>query len=208
MALAHELTSSNGGASPSLSLAEARLHLHREEYHKALACLDTAIQMDLQDSNAWALKGHAHFLLGEFPEARDAYERTINYVKLPGCIHAVYLRLAEIYLQDREYVRARETLLHACRKSPSSLSWRGVGITCYQLGELKQAEDALCEANILNNLDPVIWAYLTLVCLQTDRIVEAEQAYKFAVKCGLSDGDLIGQIQALQRSQASQNPAN
>ena len=83
-----------------------------------------------------------------------------------------------------------------------------------QLGELKQAEDALCEANILNNLDPVIWAYLTLVCLQvwtwlgvvschcgaflyqrskmlhvdicvcmqTDRIVEAEQAYKFAVK--------------------------
>ena len=48
MALAHELTSPNGGASPSLSLAEARLHLHREQYHKALACLDTAIQMDLQ----------------------------------------------------------------------------------------------------------------------------------------------------------------
>ena len=66
----------------------------------------------MQDSNAWALKGHAHFLLGEFPEARDAYERAINYVKLPGCIHAVYLRLAEIYLQDREVIRTPHSCLY------------------------------------------------------------------------------------------------
>ena len=39
-----------------------------------------------------------------------------------------------------------------------------------QLGNLTQSEDALlCEANILNNLDPVVWAYLTMVCVRSER---------------------------------------
>ncbi|MCG8621339.1 MAG: hypothetical protein MJE68_04955 [Proteobacteria bacterium] len=39
-------------------------------------------------------------------------------------------------------------------------------MACYHLNDLAQAEDALCEANILNNLDSTVWAYLTLVCLK------------------------------------------
>jgi Flp pilus assembly protein TadD len=50
------------------------------------------------------------------------------------------------------------------------------------LNELGEAEDALSEANILNNADPEVWAYLSLVCLKTGRQLEAEQAYKYAVK--------------------------
>ena len=52
----------------------------------------------------------------------------------------------------------------------------------FQLGELTEAEDALAEANVLNNYDPEVWAYLSLVCLRTARQLEAEQAYKYAVK--------------------------
>lgn len=65
-----------------------------------------------------------------------------------------------------QYEEARETLLHACKHSPSSRTWFGVGVACYKLGDLEQAEDALTEANILNNLDPEVWAYLTMVCLK------------------------------------------
>ena len=56
---------------------------------------------------------------------------------------------------------------------------------CPQLGELGEAEDALMEANILNNSDPEVWGYLSLVCLRTARKVEAEQSYKHAVKVRL-----------------------
>lgn len=63
-------------------------------------------------------------------------------------------------------MQAKETLLHACKHSPSCRAWLGVGVACYQLGDLEQAEDALSEANILNNLDPEVWAYLTMVCLK------------------------------------------
>ena len=50
------------------------------------------------------------------------------------------------------------------------------------MGEYREAEDALSEANILNNLDPVVWAYLVLLCQHTHRPTEAEQALKYAIK--------------------------
>ena len=50
------------------------------------------------------------------------------------------------------------------------------------MNELAEAEDALSEANILNNSDPEVWGYLSLVCLKTGRQLEAEQAYKYAIK--------------------------
>ena len=65
-----------------------------------------------------------------------------------------------------QYEEAKQTLLRACKQSPSSRTWFGVGVACYELGDLDQAEDALSEANILNNLDPEVWAYLTMVCLK------------------------------------------
>ena len=59
-----------------------------------------------------------------------------------------------------------------------------------QLGELSDAEDALAEANILNNSDPEVWAYLALVCLRTRRQFEAEQAYKYAIKVSYRLADI------------------
>jgi len=55
-------------------------------------------------------------------------------------------------------------------------------VWCCQLGELCDAEDALIEANVLDNLEPEVWAYLCLLCLDTGRDVEAEQAYKYTLK--------------------------
>ena len=41
---------------------------------------------------------------------------------------------------------------------------------------------------MLNNADPEVWAYLSLVCLRTARQLEAEQAYKYAIKVGMLPG--------------------
>ena len=55
-----------------------------------------------QDANAWSLLGHTHFLMGDFPSAKDCYERTVDYVTRPIHLHAVYLRLADIYLREQQ----------------------------------------------------------------------------------------------------------
>ena len=66
------------------------------------------------------------------------------------------------------------------------------------LVKLQEAEDALSEANILNNNDAIVWEYLTLVCLKLDHGSEAEQAYKFALKAKLSDLNLLEEIKELR----------
>ena len=44
--------------------------------------------------------GHVKYLLGDTPEARDCYERTISFVADASEMHSIYLRLASIYLQE------------------------------------------------------------------------------------------------------------
>lgn len=77
-----------------------------------------------------------------------------------------FINYSNVCLHVVQYAMARDMYLHACSHTPSSLTWLGVGVACYRLGEHEEAEEALCEANILNNHDPEVWAYLAMVCLQ------------------------------------------
>jgi tetratricopeptide (TPR) repeat protein len=168
--------------------------------------VQAALQIDYQNPDGWAILGHIKYLLGDMETAKNAYQRTLSFVADASEMHSIYLRLASIYLQDGQFRNARDTFLMACKRSPSCVSWLGVGIACYRLGEYCDAEDALTEANILNNLDPEVWAYLCLVCLQTSRQVEAEQAYKYTVKLNLQDDDLLTEINELQQKVGFGNP--
>ncbi len=64
-------------------------------------------------------------------------------------------------------------------------------MSCYRLGDVEEAEDALAEANLYNTNDPLTWGYLTLICVRTRRRPEAEQAYKMAMRLGLGAGACV-----------------
>ncbi|XP_074658992.1 cilia- and flagella-associated protein 70-like isoform X2 [Tubulanus polymorphus] len=197
-ALAHELLLPTGGPTSEYHIAYARLKLQRKEFEEAEESLNEALEQDYQHPDAWALMGHLKYLLGDNEAANECYERTLSFMAQPSETHSIYLRLASIYLHDKKFMESKQTFLKACKQSPSCVSWLGVGIACYRLNELSEAEDALSEANILNNYDPEVWGYLSLVCLKTGRQLEAEQAYKYALKLNLQDGDLLNEIRQVQ----------
>jgi Flp pilus assembly protein TadD len=72
--------------------------------------------------------------------------------------------------------------LQACAARPCASTWLGAGIASLRLGDLKAADLAFTEANILDPHNPLVWGFLTLICLQSERVTEAETALQFAYK--------------------------
>ncbi|XP_035254634.1 cilia- and flagella-associated protein 70 [Anguilla anguilla] len=206
-ALAQQLLCPEGGRSSCYHLALARLHLLSGDYCSAEASLKEALDGGLQNPDVWALTGHLHYLTGTHSQAKTCYERTVDFVADASDMHAVYLRLGHIYLQEGQFEKAKPTYLRGCKSSPSCLTWLGVGIACYRLGELAEAEDALTEANALNNANPEVWGHLSLVCLRTGRKLEAEQCYKYATKLDLQKETLLREITELQAQVGFGNPS-
>ena len=60
--------------------------------------------------------------------------------------------------------------------------WLGAGIGLLRLDQLEEAEDALMEANVRNNKDPVVWGFVALVCLARGDKVRVDQADKAIVQ--------------------------
>uniref|UniRef100_A0A803W4Z7 Uncharacterized protein n=1 Tax=Ficedula albicollis TaxID=59894 RepID=A0A803W4Z7_FICAL len=136
-ALAHELLLSlQGGPTFAYYMALAWTYMMQEDFPRCEECLCEAIQIDPVNPNVWAQKGHLCYLQKDFVNAKECYERVISFVEDAVDLHFVYLRLGSIYLEEKE------------------------------LGEMLEAEDALSEANALNNTNAEVWGYLALICLQ------------------------------------------
>ncbi|XP_056439457.1 cilia- and flagella-associated protein 70 [Gadus chalcogrammus] len=201
-ALAQELLSSDGGLTHGLTtaycLAAAKLQMLSADYCSAAATLKGALANTSKEPEAWALLGHCSYLSGDRAKARQCYQRCLEYQRQPEDTHPVFLRLGSVYLQEGKFQNARTIYLQACSSSPSCLTWLGLGIACYRLEILSEAEEALTEANTLNNMNPDVWGYLSLVSLKIGRRLEAEQSYKYAVKLNLQDEPVLREIKELQ----------
>ncbi|XP_030337974.1 cilia- and flagella-associated protein 70 isoform X2 [Strigops habroptila] len=205
-ALAHELLSLQGGPFSEYYLALAQTYLLKEELSKCEECLCEAVRIDCMNPNVWAQKGHLCYLKKDFGEAKECYERTMGFMEDAEDMRFVYLRLGSIYLEEKLYGRAKKIYLLACKDSASCLTWLGVGIACYRLKEMVEAEDALSEANALNNTNAEVWAYLSLICLRGGRHMEAEQCYKYVIKLGLKNDALLQELRAAQLRFGFGNP--
>ena len=75
--------------------------------------------------------------------------------------------------------------------------WEIQGGVCYlRLDEVMDAEAALVEANLLDNRNASVWAYLSLVCLSTGphRIAEAERSLEQALRLGQDDAQILREL--------------
>eukprot|EP00794_Sanderia_malayensis_P017853 gene17853-19636_t len=181
-ALSCELLASNCGESAAYFQTLADLQIARKEYDKAEQSIMSCLKLEHDNPNAWCSLGHLKFLSCEEVDGKEAYERALSYEVDAQDLHTLYLRLSMMYLKEEQFLKAKKMYLEACSRRPSCISWLGAGVSSYRLEQLPEAEMALNEANILDNQNHDVWAYLTLVCTKQKRFLEAEQCYKYALK--------------------------
>ncbi|CAF4294627.1 unnamed protein product [Rotaria socialis] len=208
-ALAYEFLA-NSGKDQQVEITLAKARILQQDFSAAESHITQALSIDYENVEAWALWGHVKYLQLDFEAAKGRYQRTLVFSEKPPDLHTVYIRLGAILLsevKESSYSEAKEIFLRACRYQPTCTTYLGLGVACYRMNQYDDAEEALTEANFLNNQSAEVWGYLTLICLQTKRYIEAEQSYKYAIKLDLPAGPLLDEIKTVQHQVGFGNPS-
>lgn len=155
----------------------------------AILALEDLVTRNPEGKRAWALLGQCHHICQRNAKAMRCFQHaealspegsgpTTKPTLLSGT--AVRQMYGELLLETKSYETAREVFLRAAKSEPNATLWMGAGIASFRLGQLEPAELALSEANLYDNHNPSVWAYLTLVCMKQGREQEAEASFKTA----------------------------
>eukprot|EP00960_Hanusia_phi_P026392 746230-Hanusia_phi.AAC.9 len=192
------------GPSQEFDILLAKTYLAVRQLERAKEILlgpDGILSKDKRNAVAMTLVGHALFLEGRWDslscdmpatspvkEVISFYEKALNQ-RSPNLEPLQYLRLCRLYLWTGKYYEAKEVAIKACKLLPSSSSWLALGLACYKQKELGQAEEALCEANILDPSNPQVWGMLSVIAMEAGKPDESELAQQQALKLGLSTSE-------------------
>lgn len=138
------------------------------------------------------------------PNAEDervtSYSQALTLAQQTNSLETIplvdYIEVGKVLIHRGRYVEALESLLLGCRIYPSSSLFNLVGICCLRLDKMIDAEDALQEANLIDNRNPEVWAYLSVLCLSTGghRMEEAERSCQQALRLGLTNAGVLREM--------------
>lgn len=110
------------------------------------------------------MKGHSYFIKGNLFDSEEAYIRALRLKPTPKD-PVLQERLGLVYSRRKAWKDAKIVFLKCCKEFTSTTSWYQLGLALMRLGEMEKAEDALTQANILDNLNPKVWGYQCILCL-------------------------------------------
>lgn len=175
----------------------AAVHYWKGDYVACSEALKQLLELKPRSLEGWSLLGHSHFHLNNHIEAEECYLKALRCASKSGVAvdPAVRQRLGQIYLQRKSWRDAWLVFKQSCEESPSAFAWQGLGYTCLRLGLYEDAEQALSQANLMDDRNASTWLYLGLLCLYTTtsppgRYVQARQCLVQALQCGANDPDL------------------
>eukprot|EP00873_Tetraselmis_striata_P034858 jgi/Tetstr1/455122/TSEL_041974.t1 len=177
-----------------MALCCSRAASLQEQPEAAIKHLKDAMRHgDKKDVRPHILMGHVLYKTGQYKDAAVAYQHALS-AEPARCPLEMYIRLGSCFLVQEQHQFALNVYTQACAARPCASTWLGAGIASLRMGDLKAADLAFTEANILNPHNPLVWGFLTLSCLQGDRVPESEMALQFAYKEELEDAELMLEI--------------
>ncbi|KAH6572162.1 hypothetical protein BASA50_005685 [Batrachochytrium salamandrivorans] len=164
------------------------LHYIQNKFTEAKHAYDTALSLNYDEKEVVLI----FIRLGSI-YLRNAYQETLplSDSHIVTISHLQFLKHREESVDIGLALIAKNMFLKATCIAPSSQSWLGAGKACFALKEYQEAEDAFAEANVLNNRDSEVWAYLALLSLTLGRTIEAHQSIAQALRLGIKDSDIL-----------------
>lgn len=94
-----------------------------------------------------------------------------------------------MYAKRKSWKDAKTVFMKVCKERMSTNAWFYLGLSLVRLGELAAAEDAIAQANILDDLNPQTWALSAILCLNygQKRLEQARFSLDQAMTLGLKD---------------------
>ena len=185
----------------ALLVGEARLFHLRGGADAALAeaRLDAALELDRSSASVFTVKARVALAAGDRRGARAAIELAVgDWSAADTPVQAdLLMHLAQLYLEDgvagdAELLRSsKEVFLRVAQAHGWATAWLGAGKAAYLAGEPAEAEAGLNEANIRDNHNAEVWAWLSLLCMQAKpvaRQLEGVQALDQALRLKLDAG--------------------
>lgn len=109
---------------------------------------------------------------------------------------AAFIKAGKLLIMAGRFAETVTMLLYACSVYTSATLLMLLGVACLRLDELDDAEAALVEANMLDNRNADVWAYLSLVCVSSGphRLFEAEKSLQQSLRLGQSNSSLLREL--------------
>lgn len=116
------------------------------------------------------MRGHAFYLMKNLFDSEESYINALRIKSGPNKTqikdNVLEMRLGIIYALRRSWKDAKTVFLKVCKDRMQTTAWIYLGLSFIRLGELAAAEDAISQANILDNTNPLSWALSTILCLK------------------------------------------
>jgi len=110
------------------------------------------------------LRGHAFYCMNNLFDSEESYINALRIKPAPQD-RLLAERLGIVYAKRKSWKDAKTVFNKVCKERTSTNAWFYLGLSLVRLGELAAAEDAIAQANILDNLNPQIWALNAILCL-------------------------------------------
>ncbi|KAL5964841.1 Cilia and flagella-associated protein 70, partial [Taenia solium] len=172
--------------------------------------LKAALQAQPECADNWACLGSLYYLQMDKKRSIECLERAMQLETWPiQKPRLIQVQLAQCYAEIEDFEKSKLQYLQCCHQHPTSESWKGVGVACFRLNGLEEAEVAFQEANRLNNRDPVVWAYLAMLCLKANKRSQAELCIQSVQMLGLTDESIRKELdQVISNTESLSNDEN
>jgi len=190
--------------------ARAYQHLYQGQSFEALKAADDSVAVSCTQEHKLegcmtAIEGIEFAYPDNFEEEKKSwYSRALDIINSEEieardyeCIPlSGYVEIGKLLIQQNCFDEALNAMLFGCSVYPSATLFNLVGICCLRLDRLQDAEDALQEANLIDNRNPNIWAYLCVLCLHggSQRMAEAEKSLEQALRLGLTNTAVLREM--------------